>query len=370
MLPQMWDFVRNKRYKTKKLFIVAMLYLLYRQHHVPVTFRQFLKHAHAPEEKVASIVQFVMKRFNLPMFTCMNVADITSASISELVKLVFKQSTKQMENECQQLAQRLVNVIHRKEWGETSSKNYISLVSIVSTLLSAQYVVSNMTHRKTKDGRKASFRFMTMNYQKMANHMCVHVMAVKKCLKVVQRKLFELVQKLPWTAACIKKSIDVARVLVDLLNYIDIDPKDELDEEAPLIPSQLKRILIQATQTYITMHCEIMQQDRPMIDIDKFQVILNEKLMLENGESKENISIYDKDNIVIKGCVIKFHHLELFKDLLLSGCSITEILDENYIPLVEKYVDMSDVQDEDDMEDFTEEEMTTYFKNPNFVVAE
>ena len=53
---------------------------------------------------------------------------------------MFKDSTEKMEEETVRNAERLAMVIMQKEWLDTSSKNYIGLVAVVSTLLAAQEV--------------------------------------------------------------------------------------------------------------------------------------------------------------------------------------------------------------------------------------
>ena len=60
--------------------------------------------------------------------------------IRELVKLVFKESTAKMEQDTIRNAQRLASVILQKEWGDTSSKNHVANVCVVSTFLAAQEV--------------------------------------------------------------------------------------------------------------------------------------------------------------------------------------------------------------------------------------
>lgn len=431
MLPDMWRIIRQRRMKTKRLFLIAMLYLLYRQHDVPIVFTQFLKYAHVPQEKLHRISQLVMKQFNLPMFKSMNRKDITANSISELVKLVFKESRSDMERETEKLANRVSHIIYKEGWGETSSKNYISLVSIVSTILSAQYVCSNETSRKTKGGRKCCFRFKTLNYQKMADHMCVHVMAVKKGLKCIQSKLFKVVEFLPWVAAAVKRTIDVGRVLVDVIDHIDIDVKDNntIEEIPSAIPRAIKLVLLGAILEYVTVRHDVMVTDRPQINMADFRSVLekwrendkncydspssgvdntnktesndlkstlnttqteeindnkntdgkqspihtnnnqNIKTSSQSGSIKlsdksEKKPVFAKDHILFDDYVIKFEYLELYKDLLLSGCTIQQLLDDDYISLVEKYVDMPNVADEHEMEEFTEHEMALYFKDP------
>ena len=81
---------------------------------------------------------------------------------------------------------------------------------------------------------------MTTNLQQMADHMSVRQGSVRRCLKNVQQKLFALFNNLPWRVANIRRTVDVALVLSDILNHIDVDLQHDEFEQAPTIQLELK----------------------------------------------------------------------------------------------------------------------------------
>lgn len=368
LLPKLWDDIKSKHYRNKQKMILALLFLLYRKNNLPMISRRFLGKAHVWYPTFGKAIQYIRELFTLPDHFDVDLKEMIRNEVSELVKVVFKESNPTLVQKAEPVALHLANVVHDQEWESKASKLYVSHVACAVTILAAQYACSSLTTRKTKAGDRASFRFRTINLTKVCEHGCAHVRMVRKVMKNIQTKLFAIMKDLPCKLGNVTTCKHVPSILKELLEHADLSVENDnvknYDYPDFEVQSEMKLTLLRALSKCILKHPLTLETSHNWVQTSTFRNTLLDELLKTKNDSNEQhlVEVLDGGHLVVSGCQFMFGQLELLRELLMKGCTLEEVMNNDSLSLVQKYLD-STVSDDEELEEMSDNESSLYLKD-------
>lgn len=366
MLPKLWDHIQMQRIKRKKEMLAALLFLLYNQERSCFGIKQFQKKLCLNISKLSSCVEFVRKLFGFSP-SVGGIENSIADCISELSKIVLNNSDVETQKGISKLARRLAKVVHAKHWATDTNKCYVEQVSCACTVIAAHYFSSEKRDRKLKSGRRSHFRYNSINLDQLAKYVEISKRRLFIWIKTLQKALFAFKEQMLVKPGCVHDHRDIGLVLVDILDYIDLDlASDDTEDEKDFVDEQFLRRKELLTKLLYTFLNTSDTRDRNF-NMQEFAEFLQQNLKEIQNESTEDCSVglCRKKNVLSVGKhQFHFHHIELLKELMAAGCSLKELNSEKDSHLIKTYLEKGICEDSDleDLED--DEDIDMYIKTP------
>ena len=383
---KLWRLVSLNQMEYKRKSILALLYLLFGKYGISITLNQFLKSSDAYGDNLWPCIKLIENELNLKFQnTASTYMDAIETLVNESCEFILE-NMKDKLKDAKYYACKLAKIIHEKEW-ISIRKSYTVIVAVTSSIISTQFIVNNIQGLKktsTKKYKRYGIRYENGQCEKLCCKLCVRLRDIRKHMKDIYEKLYQAAEKLPWKPSHVSPE-NVFTMLHEIFENHELvfeeSASDEIDNFAAFneARSDMKKNIIRAVQNYMEavlprfenleglsvrledfVHCLKDLYISGKSDIDG-----NNSILLAEDEEKVGYSlniVVENDSIKINGIEFSVHYIELIKDLVLAGCSTDELLENDYIRLVQTYIDLIGTNGEEDIPPLDEEEVENYIK--------
>ena len=378
---KLWSLISLNQMEYKRKSILALLYLLFGKYGISITLNQFLKSSDAYGDNLWPFIKLIENEFNLKFQnTASTYMDAIETLVNESCEFILE-NMKDKLKDTKYYACKLAKIIHEKEW-ISIRKSYTVIVAVTSSIISSQFIISNIEGLKRtniKKYKRNSIRFENDKCEKLCCKLCVRLRDIRKHMKDIYEKLYEAAKKLPWKPSQISAE-SVFTMLHEIFENHELvfeeSASDEIDDIAAFNEARtdMKKNIIRAVQNYVeAVLPRVENLEGLSIKLGDFVHYLkdlyisgksgmNESNSIENKVEYSPNIVVENDSIKINGIEFSVHYLELIKDLVLAGCSTDELLENDYIKLVQTYIDLIGTNGEEDIPPLDEEEIEDYIK--------
>lgn len=383
---KLWRLVSLNHMEYKRKSILALLYLLFGKYGISITLNQFLKSSDAYGDNLWPCIKLIESEFNLKFQnTASTYMDAIETLVNESCEFIFVDMVDKLKD-AKYYACKLAKIIHEKEW-ISIRKSYTVIVAVTSSIISTQFIMSNIEGLKKtniKKYKRNSIRFENDKCEKLCCKLCVRLRDIRKYMKDIYEKLYQAAEKIPWKPSHIS-SENIYTMLHEIFENHELvfeeSASNEIDDFAALNEARtdMKKNIIRAAQHYVeAVLPRVENMEGLSIKLEDFVHYLKDSyisaksgidesnsILLEEEENKVEYSpniVVENDSIKINGIEFSVHYLELIKDLVLAGCSTDELLENDYISLVQAYIDLIGTNGEEDIPPLDEEEVENYIK--------
>ena len=239
LLPKLFQAIKHTHTAKKLLSLSALLYFIYQNENSQISIQGFQdKLFISSSAKFFKAIQNIQRLFQFPNHSKKDMIETNVfGKIVTLSKVVIYPRIMQdiALLDLEDLAQRLAKAIQNKSWFDStkvSAFTQIDSIGVVSTILSAHYYLAILKDQKTKKKfKKESFRYLTINYEKLEEETGYTYRIISKWTSIVQRKLFDVIKVMPCPPGIIKNPKDVGQVLVEILNFLDLQIEHYFEEK-------------------------------------------------------------------------------------------------------------------------------------------
>ena len=366
LLPKLFQAIKHTHTAKKLLSLSALLYFIYQNENSQISIQSFQdKLFISSSAKFFKAIQNIQRLFQFPNHSKKDMIETNVfGKIVTLSKVVIYPRIMQdiALLDLEDLAQRLAKAIQNKSWFDStkvSAFTQIDSIGVVSTILSAHYYLAILKDQKTKKKfKKESFRYLTINYEKLEEETGYTYRIISKWTSIVQRKLFDVIKVMPCPPGIIKNPKDVGQVLVEILNFLDLQIEHYFEEkkfqtnEEDLITR--KEVIIDSLAQFL----KINKISTKIFPWAKFVNFLKEELQKSEDLKDSIIELnQQKKYVSIDAHEIHIEHVEIIFELMTNGASVTELKEVKLSDLVKKYIESkvvtqsSDLTSDDDDDD-------------------
>ena len=366
LLPKLFQAIKHTHTAKKLLSLSALLYFIYQNENSQISIQGFQdKLFISSSAKFFKAIQNIQRLFQFPNHSKKDMIETNVfGKIVTLSKVVIYPRIMQdiALLDLEDLAQRLAKAIQNKSWFDStkvSAFTQIDSIGVVSTILSAHYYLAILKDQKTKKKfKKESFRYLTINYEKLEEETGYTYRIISKWTSIVQRKLFDVIKVMPCPPGIIKNPKDVGQVLVEILNFLDLQIEHYFEEkkfqtnEEDLITR--KEVIIDSLAQFL----KINKISTKIFPWAKFVNFLKEELQKSEDLKDSIIELnQQKKYVSIDAHEIHIEHVEIIFELMTNGASVTELKEVKLSDLVKKYIESkvvtqsSDLTSDDDDDD-------------------
>ena len=371
LLPKLFQAIKHTHTAKKLLSLSALLYFIYQNENSQISIQGFQdKLFISSSAKFFKAIQNIQRLFQFPNHSKKDMIETNVfGKIVTLSKVVIYPRIMQdiALLDLEDLAQRLAKAIQNKSWFDStkvSAFTQIDSIGVVSTILSAHYYLAILKDQKTKKKfKKESFRYLTINYEKLEEETGYTYRIISKWTSIVQRKLFDVIKVMPCPPGIIKNPKDVGQVLVEILNFLDLQIEHYFEEkkfqtnEEDLITR--KEVIIDSLAQFL----KINKISTKIFPWAKFVNFLKEELQKSEDLKDSIIELnQQKKYVSIDAHEIHIEHVEIIFELMTNGASVTELKEVKLSDLVKKYIESkvvaqssgltSDDDDDDDIDQY------------------
>ena len=358
LLPKLFQAIKHTHTAKKLLSLSALLYFIYQNENSQISIQSFQdKLFISSSAKFFKAIQNIQRLFQFPNHSKKDMIETNVfGKIVTLSKVVIYPRIMQdiALLDLEDLAQRLAKAIQNKSWFDStkvSAFTQIDSIGVVSTILSAHYYLAILKDQKTKKKfKKESFRYLTINYEKLEEETGYTYRIISKWTSIVQRKLFDVIKVMPCPPGIIKNPKDVGQVLVEILNFLDLQIEHYFEEkkfqtnEEDLITR--KEVIIDSLAQFL----KINKMSTKIFPWAKFVNFLKEELQKSEDLKDSIIELnQQKKYVSIDAHEIHIEHVEIIFELMTNGASVTELKEVKLSDLVKKYIESKEVTQSSDL---------------------
>ena len=373
LLPKLFENIKHAHLPKKLLSLSALLYFVYQNENSQISVQGFQdKLLISSSTKFFKALQDIQRLFK---FQNQSKKDMIETNVFGriiiLSKVVIYPRIMQhiVLADLEGLAQRLAKAIQNKSWFDSmrnAAFTQIDSISITSTILSAHYHLASLKDQKSmKDFKKISFRYLTINYEKLEEETSYTYRTIAKWTSAVQKKLFDVIKLMPFPPGIIKTSKDVGKVLVEILNFLDLQIEDFFEERK--FKTDEEDLIVRKEFVIVTLNkfLEINKICTEVFPWSEFIDFLKGELQTSEDLKNSKIELNRRQKyILIDSHQIHMEQVEVIFELITNGASLTELKEERLSDLVKKYIESKFVTDSPDLTDDDNADIDQYIRTP------
>ena len=385
LLPELFNLCRCFHYSAKYTYLSALLFYIHESHSgSSMSLKKYLQKVPplSRNVNVNKIFNNVKTLFKFPNHSRRELVEINvTQDIKQLSKIILKPEVKEKINldDLEDLANRLAKLIQNKPWQKAINLSVLSEiehVSVASVVIAAHYHISLLprTWQENSRKRRRSFRFQTIDFEELCKKSAFSLRTLNKWISDVQNHLYHIYKAMPVCPASIKGHKFVGQVLVEILDYLDLeiddyDPDDFEQEEKQMI---LKRdFLLDCLIDFITKE-QLGKPNFPKIEMkDKLCTFPYQKFyehtksLLSSSKDFSDCTIHldAKRKVIHFGeDQIPLQHMELMYELFENGASFEELKTEKASHLIRRYIESKENSSELDFDPEEEDNLNQYIR--------
>ena len=373
LLPRLFEHFKHSHQERKLLLISALLYFIYQNENAHISIRKFQDRLFISNSaKFLKALQDVKHLFK---FSNHSREDLIETNVYGNIRILCKVvlNPKLMDDisleNLEVLAQRLAKAIQHKSWFDSlkiSTLSKIEYISVTSTILSAHYHLSLLTNRKLRNSdKKLCFRYSTINFDKIEEHTNITYRTIAKWNSSIQKKLFDVIKLMPIKPGFVKNFKEVGRVLVEILDFLDLQIESVFEENKfQVIEKQFKirkEFIINTLNQFLGNLKKLSTKVFPwlkFVDFLKKESKKSEDLKDSEIELKKKVKCISMD-----GHEIHMEHVEIIFELFTNGATLSELKDEKLSNLVKKYIENQSISDSE-LTDIDDDDIDQYIRTP------
>lgn len=376
LLPKLFENIKHAHQQKKLLSLSALLYFVYQNENSQISVQGFqdkLFISNSP--KFYKAVQEIQQLFR---FQNQSKKDMIETNvfgrIIKLSKVVIYPRIMQniVLTDLEELAQRLAKAIQYKSWFSSlkiSALTQIDSISVVSTVLSAHYHLASLKDQtKKKKLNKISFRYSTINYDKLEEESSYSYRTIAKWTSLVQKKLFDVIKLMPSPPGIIKNFKQVGQFLVEILNFLDLNIENFFEEKN--FQASEEDLINRREFVIITLYqfLEIIKNDKKIFPWSKFVDFLKGELVKSEDFKNSVVELnLQQKYISIDAHEIHIEQIEVIFELITKGARLTELKEDKLSDLVKKYIESEFVNNScnlTDNDDDDDDDINQYIRTP------
>ncbi|XP_066923956.1 uncharacterized protein [Clytia hemisphaerica] len=385
LLPDLFNLCRHSRHIIKHAYMLALLFYTYESHGgSPISLQTYLQKVPplSPHINVTKIFNNVKTFFKFPNHCRKELVEINvTQHIKQLSQIILKPDVREEISlgDLEDLANRLAKLIRNKSWHtgvHFSVLSEIEHVSVASVVIAAHCQISLLSRKREHFSRKKrrSFRYETINFEELCKKSAFTLRTLNKWISEVQNHLYHIYKSMPACPGSIKGHKFVGQVLVQILDYLDleiddIDPEDFERADKRLI---LKRNFLLGCLIDFLMKeqegkgklikSEMKDQSCPF-PYKKFHEHTKSLVSSSQDFSDCVIHLNAKRNIIYFGeDLIALQHMELMYELFENGASFEELKTEKLSNLTRKYIESKESSSELDFDPEEDDNLNKYIR--------
>ena len=346
LLPKLFENFKYTHYSKKQLYLSALIFFIYQNENANISVRGLQEKLYISNSKsFFKVLQHVQHLYSFPNHSKKDLIETNVFGlIIRLCKIVINPDEMDgiSPTSLEEVAQRLAKAIQSKSWFDNNSTLcQIEYISITSTILSAHYHIAMIPKRKRSVGSKRrSFRYATINYQKVEELLSASYRTIAMWTAEIQKNLFEIVQIMPVSPGCVKSNKDVGRVLVEILNFLDLGIDSVFEETKFQADDQHLKMRKEFAVTSLNLFFEEFDIDQDKFPWKKFMKFLESEAKKSKIFKESDFKLNQKLNYIsIDGHEIHLEHIKIIFELFSNGATLAEINTEKLSDLVKKYIE-------------------------------